>query len=158
MSSGFHDSCWNVSHQFYCPSFKCNVLFPQAKDFFLCFWFFRSLTVIYIGVVSLNLFYLKRTEFCESIGLCLQSVWKPQQLSLQIFLWTSSLSPPGIPLTHMLDLLLSPTFLLCFICFLHSLNTPLKCVLHFVSYWSTFEFINLCFYCLCWEKSPSIFI
>lgn len=61
LSSGFHDSCWNVSHQFYCPSFLNVMCFFLRLKIFPLFLVW-SLTVIW-GVVSLNLFYLRLTEF-----------------------------------------------------------------------------------------------
>ena len=156
LSSGFHDSCWNVSHQFYCPSFKCNVLFPQAKDFFLCFWFIE-VWLWYRG--SFSEFILLKAHwvlwiyrFVSSISLKTSAI-----ITLNISLNLFSISSWNSIRTYVRPFN-EPHISLVLYLFPPFSHTPLKCVLCFVSYWSIFEFINLCFIVLVLTSKESLIL
>lgn len=161
MSSGFHDSCWNVSHQFYCPSFKCNVFFPQAT------------LKIFSSVFSLQKFDCDVPSGGFSVFILLMALWV---LWIYWFVSLIILKTSAIIISNISLKLFSisswdsihtyvrhftkPYISLMLYLFSPFSPTPLKYVLHFVSYWSIFEFINLCFtvYCLILNPSKEILI
>lgn len=128
---------------FIVPHLNVMCFFLRLKIFFLCFWFLE-VWLWYRG--SFSEFILLKAHWVLWIYRFVSSIsWKTSaiiasNIALNLFSvssWNSirTYVRPFIEPHISLVLYLFPPFS----------HTPLKCVLHVVSYWSIFEFINLCF-------------